>query len=109
MAWLRSFFVFALVTLTWVPFRSPDWQTTILIFKKLLFVGMQYNIEWIYVWALIAVPLVVIGGWLSRRFDWTWPILSIEKTYAPAFMLFEVLIVFFFAPLNTSPFIYFQF
>lgn len=109
LAWMRSFFVFCLVTLTWVPFRSPNWQTTILIFKKLLFVGMQYNIEWYYVWALIVVPLIVVGGWLARRFEWKWPIFPIQKSYAPAFMLFEILIVFFFSPLNTSPFIYFQF
>lgn len=109
MAWLRSFFVFALVTLTWVPFRSPDWQTTITILKKLFFVEMQYNIQWFYVWALILAPLVVVGGWLARRFEWRWPILSIEKNYALAFMLFEILIIFFFSPLNTSPFIYFQF
>jgi alginate O-acetyltransferase complex protein AlgI len=108
-AWLRSFFVFGLVTLTWVPFRSPDWQTTILIFKKLLFFGMQYNVEWYYVWALITVPLMVVGGWLARRFEWKWLILPIEKSYTPAFMLFEILIIFFFSPLNTSPFIYFQF
>ncbi len=109
LAYLRSFLVFALVTITWVPFRSPDWQTTILIFKKLLFIGMQYNIEWHYVWALIAVPLVFVGGWLVRRFEWKWPILPIQRSYTPAFILFEILIVFFFTPLNTSPFIYFQF
>jgi alginate O-acetyltransferase complex protein AlgI len=109
MAWLRSFFVIVLVTISWVPFRSPNWQTTVLIFKKLLFIDMPYNIEWYYFWAMIAVPMVVGGGWLAKRFDWKWPIISIEKSYMPAFMLFEILIIFFFAPINTSPFIYFQF
>jgi alginate O-acetyltransferase complex protein AlgI len=109
LAYLRSFLIFILVTITWIPFRSPNLQTTILIFKKLLFLGSQYNIEWYYVWALIAVPLVVVGGWLAGRFQWKWPILPIQKSYTPAFMLFEILMVFFFAPVNTSPFIYFQF
>jgi alginate O-acetyltransferase complex protein AlgI len=108
-AWGRAGLVFLLVTVTWVPFRSPNWQTTLLIFKKLLFIGMQYNIEWYYIWAVIAVPLVVIGGWLARRFEWRWPVFTIQHSYTPAFMLFELLIVFFFSPLNASPFIYFQF
>jgi alginate O-acetyltransferase complex protein AlgI len=108
-AWLCSSFVFVLVTITWIPFRSPDWQTTLLIIKKLLFVEMQYNIEWYYIWAMITVPLVLVGGWLARRFEWKWPILSIQKSYTPAFMLFEILIIYFFTRLNTSPFIYFQF
>lgn len=108
-AWLRSGLVFILITLTWIPFRSPDWQTTLLIFKKLLFVDMPYNIEWYSGWALFAIPLVIVGGWLARRFEWRWPIFPIQKTYTPAFILLEILIIFFFAPVNSSPFIYFQF
>jgi alginate O-acetyltransferase complex protein AlgI len=108
-AWVRSFLVFILVTITWIPFRSPNWQTTFLIFKKLLFINMQYNIEWYYGWVVLALPLVVIGGWIARRFEWKWPIFPIQKSYTLAFMLLEILIIFFFAPVNISPFIYFQF
>jgi alginate O-acetyltransferase complex protein AlgI len=108
-AWIRSFVVFILITITWVPFRSPDWQTALVIFEKLLFVGMQFNIHWYYGWAVFAVPLVVVGGWLFRRFEWSWPIFPIQKSYTLAFMLFEILIIFFFSPVNISPFIYFQF
>ena len=108
-AWIRSFLVFILLTITWIPFRSPDWETTLLIFKKLLFVDMQYNIEWYYGWAVFAVPLVVVGGWIARRFEWSWPIFPIQKSYTLAFMLFEILIIFFFSPVNMSPFIYFKF
>ncbi len=108
-AWLRSVLVFILITLTWIPFRSPDWQTTLLIFKKLLFMDTPYNIEWYSGWALFAIPLVVAGGWLARRFEWRWPIFPIQKTYTLAFILLEILIIFFFAPVNSSPFIYFQF
>jgi alginate O-acetyltransferase complex protein AlgI len=108
-AWIRSLLVFILVTITWIPFRSPDWQTTLLIFKKLLFMDMQYSIEWYYGWAVLAVPLVVAGGWIARRFEWSWPIFPIQKSYMLAFILFEILIIFFFAPVKSSPFIYFQF
>ena len=108
-AWVRAFLVFVLVTLTWIPFRSPNWQTTLLIFKKLLFMGFQYSIEWYYGWALFAVPLVVVGGWLAQRFEWSWPIFPIQRSYTLSFILFEILIIYFFAPVKSSPFIYFQF
>jgi alginate O-acetyltransferase complex protein AlgI len=108
-AWLRALLILLLVTITWVPFRSPDWQTTLLILGKLLFIEAPYHIEWYYAGALLAVPVILVGGWVARRFEWKWPILPIQKSYTPAFMLFQILIIYFFAPLNASPFIYFQF
>lgn len=108
-AWGKSLLVFILVTVTWVPFRSPDWETALIVFKKLLFMDMPYKIVWYDGWAMLAPPLVVIGGWIARRFEWSWPSFHIRKSYTPAFILFEILIVFFFAPVNLSPFIYFQF
>lgn len=107
--WVRALLVFGLVSITWVPFRSPNWETALLIFKKLLFFGTQYHFEWFFVWAVFAVPMIVVGGLLARRFEWKWPILSIQKSYTPAFLLLEILIIFFFAPLNSNPFIYFRF
>jgi alginate O-acetyltransferase complex protein AlgI len=108
-AWLRAFLIFILLTVTWVPFRSPNWETTLLIFKKLLFIDSQVHIEWYLAWALVAVPFVIIGGWIARRFNWNWPIFPIARSYTLAFILFEILVIYFFAPVNSSPFIYFQF
>lgn len=108
-AWLRAAAVFLLVSVTWVPFRSPSWSTTMLILKKLLFMGGGYQIEWYLTAALICVPLIFFGGLLLRRFKLEWPILPLGAGYTPALMLFEALLVFFLAPVNTSPFIYFQF
>lgn len=108
-AWVKSLLVFILVTVTWVPFRSPDWETVWIVFKKLLFVDMPYEITWYYGWVILAVPLVVVGGWVARRFEWNWPSFHIRESYTLAFILLEILIVFFFAPVNLSPFIYFQF
>lgn len=108
-AWGQSLLTFVLITLFWIPFRSPDWVTTIIIIKKLLFVDTTYQIEWYNIWALISVPLIIFGGMVVRRFQWRWPILPYQKPYTPAFMLCEALIIFFFSPLNSSPFIYFQF
>lgn len=108
-AYLRSLATFVLVAVTWVPFRSPSFQTTMKIMKKLLFFETEINFEWYFVWALIFVPTVFFGGWLAAKLNWKWPIFSTEKSITLAFILFEILLIFFFAPLNTSPFIYFQF
>lgn len=108
-AFVKAFIVFVLVTITWVPFRSPNWETTLVVLKKLFFVNMQNGINWYYSWVLLAVPLVIIGGWLARRFEWVWPSFHIRKSYTLAFILLEILIIFFFAPVRLSPFIYFQF
>jgi alginate O-acetyltransferase complex protein AlgI len=109
LAWLRALLVFSLVSITWVPFRSPNWDTTLLIFQKLIFLPTPYSFDWYYVWGALSVPLIVLGGMLARRFKWEWPILAPNDTRLPAFVLFQTLLVFFFTPLNTSPFIYFQF
>jgi len=70
-AWGRATFTFILISLTWIPFRSPDWNTTMLILQKLSFVSTQYQIEWYYVWAIITVPFVLLGGmfWTLDKFN----------------------------------------
>ena len=108
-AFFRAIFIFFLISITWVPFRSTEWSTTLVIFQKLLFVEYQYNLEWYYIWAVIAVPMVFLGGLVMSRFEWKWPVFNYYEAYTPAFMLFELLIVYFFVPSNSSPFIYFQF
>lgn len=108
-AWIRSLFVFFLLSLTWIPFRASTWETMALIFKKLLFLESTINIEWYYLWAVVIIPIALLGGYLIRRFNWRWPIFSLQKYYTPAIILFEALIVFFFSPSTTSPFIYLQF
>jgi alginate O-acetyltransferase complex protein AlgI len=107
-AWLRAALVFLLVSITWVFFRSPSVDVTALTFQKLLFAA-NGGIQWLYLPALIAVPAVLIGGFVARSFGYHWPILSIQKSYTPAAILFEGLIIYFFAASNISPFIYFQF
>ncbi|MBI2975679.1 MAG: hypothetical protein HY872_10155 [Chloroflexi bacterium] len=58
----------------------------------------------------MAVLAVVVGGMAARAYarEW-WPRLSFRKSYAPALLLAELLCIFFLAPTQTPPFIYFQF
>ncbi len=108
-AWARAGIVFVILSLTWIPFRSPDWDVTLILVKKLLFFEFQYNFDWYHISALILVPVVFIGGLLMRRFSLAWPVVSYRKTYAAAFILLEILIAFYFAQINMSPFIYSRF
>lgn len=126
------------VTLCWVPFRSTSWESTKVIFGKLFFVGNAQGIEWYPTWlgiygamalaahvigvriissrrgSLEAKPLggicemlgcVLVGNamtglWISFR----------KVTVAGVFVIALImLLVFLLAPMNSNPFIYFQF
>ncbi len=107
--WLRAASVFALVAVTLVPFRSPDTATTLVVLGKLSLIGVREGVDWYYGWAMVGVPGIVLGGFVARRFRWEWPVLSIHESYMPAVVLLGILLGFFFAPLRSSPFIYFRF
>jgi alginate O-acetyltransferase complex protein AlgI len=106
--WLRAALTFLVVSITWVFFRSPSLAYTGIIFGKLLFINST-GVDWFFVPACLGILIVILGGFASRFLDIDYPSPTIDKSYTLAFMLFELLIVYFFAPLNASPFIYFQF
>ncbi|MFK7802253.1 MAG: MBOAT family protein [Anaerolineae bacterium] len=106
--WLQACTVFIIVTLTWVFFRSPSFDVTLLVFNKLLFLD-SFGIQWFYRPALLVIPTAFIGSFVVRRFDIKYPILNIQQAYAPAVLFLQLATVFFLAPTNASPFIYFQF
>jgi alginate O-acetyltransferase complex protein AlgI len=108
LTWLKALATFILVSLTWIFFRSPSFQATGLIFQKLVFVN-PVGLSWMYTPALWIIPMVVIGGFIFRRFDFQFPNLTLQKSYTLAVILFQILVIYFFAAANISPFIYFQF
>ncbi len=108
-AWFKAMFVFLLVSITWVPFRSQSFETTIIIFQKLAFLHNEYQIEWHWTSAMVGLFIVLFGGFLARRFKFGWPILRLQHSYTIAIMMMEIIVIFFFSPVSASPFIYFQF
>lgn len=106
--WMRALAIFVIVTLTWVFFRSPSFDTTLLVFNKLLFLD-SFGVRWLYQPATLIVPIALFGGFIVRRFRLNYPILNMTQAYAPALLLIQLAAVFFLAPTNASPFIYFQF
>lgn len=99
-----------LVGMLWVPFRSPDFSTTAVYFKNLLPDGE--GIVWLHPMVLVLLTIVMVWHMVylfQNRLLKTFPAARPYET-VPAFVIsgFIMLIVLF-APINTSPFIYFQF
>jgi alginate O-acetyltransferase complex protein AlgI len=108
LSWLRAGLVFVVVTITWVPFRSPSYQVTIDVFKKLSFIGDR-GIVWLYQPALLAVFGCLIGGFVLRTLQLRLEVFPLRRGYTFAVILAMALLVFYLSPLRSSPFIYFQF
>ena len=98
------------VCLTWVFFRSNDIETTVTIFSKLFFISSQ-GVDWIYIYAVIAIIICIIGHIVGTLRDEDEHIyFSRPSSFVAAFTVCLVLtVIYVFAPTNVSPFIYFQF
>jgi len=105
---INALIIFVVVSLTWIFFRSPSLAITIAMFKKVAFIEMQ-GLHWYFTPAYWFTPIVIIGGLLVRKYPIKWPLLSTNDNFFGAWILFWVLFVYFFTPLEISPFIYFQF
>ncbi len=106
-AWLKAAWIFVLVSVTWVFFRSPSTEVTFIILSKLFF--LSAGVQWWFAPALLFVPLVVLGGFVMRWGNYNIPVLTIEKPYAIPLLLAEYAWVYLFAAIAVNPFIYFQF
>jgi alginate O-acetyltransferase complex protein AlgI len=100
------------VILLWVPFRSAEFSTTGTILQR-LFVPSD-GIVWLHPQSLVILAFVVIWHWLYRfkpgimtRIPFSPQVVS---DFVPLLVLGTALMVLtLFAPLQVSPFIYFQF
>jgi alginate O-acetyltransferase complex protein AlgI len=128
---------FLFVLLCWVPFRSPDWPTTEAMLRKMLSPGAQ-GVLFVPAALFGCLALVALGhaigtlldravaereppAWLARwlaRFSCEllqddisgWYLRFGARTAAGSFLLAGwLLMLFFFSPTGTSPFIYFRF
>jgi alginate O-acetyltransferase complex protein AlgI len=107
-AWLKTGWIFLLVSVTWVFFRSPSLETTVAIWRKLMFLEPD-GVDWLFVPAALAVPTMVVGGYVARHWKQAFPVLPVSSPLFPAALTLGALVVYLFAALSLSPFIYFQF
>jgi alginate O-acetyltransferase complex protein AlgI len=106
--WLRAGYVFVLVSLTWIFFRSPSLPIASEVFSKLFFIAPS-GIQWFYTPALLFVPSVIFGGLFLASRKYAIPLLTIDKPYAIPLLVAEYFWVYLFFPADVNPFIYFQF
>ncbi|ATE64609.1 MBOAT family O-acyltransferase [Rhizorhabdus dicambivorans] len=110
LAWAVTFLF---VTLVWVPFRAPQWETTTTYFRGLAGLG-DGTASWPYVPAIIVIA--IIAGWhIGYRLAPRWRRSLAGFRHPGRFwqmgaLLAAVLSIILFTPLSgTGPFIYFQF
>lgn len=98
------------VSLLWVPFRSGDFATTIEYYQRLLPSGG--GILWAHTGAI--VTLTCVAAWhvlhlRKSRLLTGFPAASLDESWSFIAIGASLLLIMLLAPLNTSPFIYFQF
>jgi alginate O-acetyltransferase complex protein AlgI len=102
--WLVTFIF---VCVAWVFFRSSSFETSWYIIRKMFYLVPPVGIQWYAASLLSIIPLMVLGHYLgTKREDYYLKLTSFPGLVAIIFILFGII---FFAPINTSPFIYFQF
>ena len=99
--------------LVWVPFRSPSSGTTLLVLRGLL-PNSGGTIEWYHTPTLLILGAAILWHALYQfapSLVARLPFRAVELSRWPAMFIvgLTVLLLFLLAPLNASPFIYFQF
>ena len=106
-AWATTFLY---VILLWVPFRSADFQTTLNYYSG-LFSGAP-GIAWMHTGSWMVLSAVLVWHLLYlRRNEWlaSYPAANPFRAARLYPLIAGLMLIVLFAPLNTSPFIYFQF
>jgi len=104
-AWLATYLF---VITCWVFFRSQSFAISTTILKKMYF-NFTPAIEWLYTPALMIIPIIIgshIFGIINKE---RYPILNIQKPLNQYILFVVIFGLFFLAPVNPTPFIYFQF
>ncbi len=105
MSWLLTT---VFVCVAWVFFRSTDFSVSFIIIKKMFLIGDSEGIAWYATSLFVIIPVLIVSHYLGLKLGEP-PYVRYESTWG-CFVLFFVLMgLFYLAPLNSSPFIYFQF
>jgi alginate O-acetyltransferase complex protein AlgI len=105
LAWALTF---AYVCIGWVFFRARSFEESFLILGKMFGFLNSSGISWIATSFLLILPVVILGHFLGKRWH-SYPRLDLSKFAALFLIVFTLLGLLFLSPLNSSPFIYFQF
>ncbi len=106
-AWMLTFLF---VVLAWIPFRSPNYYTTKVYLSNLF--GNTNGIDWINPHIVIILSLIAVWHFfytIKSPYLVRFPDTNIRHVYVHTTLSFAFLMILMFAPINSSPFIYFQF
>jgi alginate O-acetyltransferase complex protein AlgI len=105
LAWALTFLY---VCIGWVFFRARSFEESFLILGKMFGFLNSSGISWIATSFLLILPVMILGHVLGKRWH-SYPRLDLSKFAALFVIVFTLLGLLFLSPLNSSPFIYFQF
>ncbi len=105
---LSMLFTYMFVITCWVFFRSQSLETSMVVLKK-MYLDFAPAIEWLYTPLLFIIPIVIISHIVGQLNGEKYPIVDIRKALNQYIILFILFGLFFLAPVNPAPFIYFQF
>jgi alginate O-acetyltransferase complex protein AlgI len=96
------------VAFTWVVFRCQHVDSIGIVMRKMLLLGPTGGVAWYATALLVIAPVFAVAHYVgSRRPDY--PRLDLGSWRGQVCAVFVLLGILYFAPDNTSPFIYFQF
>jgi len=101
---------YGFVCVSWVFFRTQDFTVAFTVLRKMFFIG-DSGVSYYYTAAVILIPVVIILHivGLIYKFDDKYFFLDLKTQKGAIALVFILFILYYFSPLNTSPFIYFQF
>jgi alginate O-acetyltransferase complex protein AlgI len=96
----------------WVFFRAETFSDSFLIIKRMTYPVFSEGLEkYVYLPFLIILPFIILMHLVGKfwKYDDRYYLADL-RTFKGAFLVtLSLFLLFFFSPLNTSPFIYFQF
>ncbi len=96
------------ICVTWVFFRSQDFATSGLIVQKMFYMINPEGIKW-YATSIIAIiPFVIAAHYIGARLN-RYAYFKLNTIKGLFILFFVILGLIFLQPLQSSPFIYFQF
>lgn len=96
------------VCFTWVFFRSENFGTSMIVIKKALFIGDTTGVNWYFTYLSIIMISLIIAHYIGTRIK-GYIILSLDTFYGMYAAFIVLLALILLNPVNSSPFIYFQF
>lgn len=106
-AWALTYFF---ILMTWIPFRAESFDITITYYERLF--GGGQGIEWLNPSVIIVLCLAALWHFVylyKFSFYKSFPLARVDTFYGQLIIGFSLLVLAMFAPINSSPFIYFQF